>query len=99
MGNEIISSLQLKRPEVYRDIPTILAENHIISEDLAEKLSQMIGFRNILVHNYATVDLPLEYRFLQTRLDDFEDFIKQIADWLKKKKEEKTPQAGSSYLL
>lgn len=78
IGNEIISVLRLKRPERYRDIPMILAMNGIITEDLAEDISQMIGFRNILVHNYASIDLVLEYRFLQTRLSDFYEFKKQI---------------------
>lgn len=83
IGNEIISVLRLKRPERYRDIPVILAMNGIITEDLAEDISQMIGFRNILVDNYASIDLVLEYRFLQTRLSDFYDFKDQIIKWLK----------------
>lgn len=36
VGNEIISKKQLSRPERYRDIPTILAENQIITEELED---------------------------------------------------------------
>jgi uncharacterized protein YutE (UPF0331/DUF86 family) len=85
IGNEIISSLQLKRPERYRDIPYILAEAEIIPESFAEKVALMIGFRNILVHDYASINLRLVYEFLQTKLSDFEEFAKYIADWLKKR--------------
>ena len=84
IGNEIISSLQLQRPERYRDIPIILAEAKIIPKIFAEKIASMIGFRNLLVHDYASMDLNLVYEFLQTRLPDFEAFTKYIAKWLEK---------------
>jgi uncharacterized protein YutE (UPF0331/DUF86 family) len=85
IGNEIISSLQLKRPERYRDIPYILAESKIIPKNFAETIASMIGFRNLLVHDYASINLNLVYEFLQTKLPDFENFTKYIAKWLEKK--------------
>lgn len=85
IGNEIISSLQLKRPERYRDIPYILAESKIIPKNFAETIASMISFRNLLVHDYASINLNLVYEFLQTKLPDFENFTKYIAKWLEKK--------------
>ena len=85
IGNEIISSLQLQRPERYRDIPYILAEAKIIPKTFAEKIASMIGFRNLLVHDYASININLVYEFLQTKLPDFESFAKYIAKWLEKR--------------
>lgn len=82
IGNEIISSLQLQRPEKYRDIPYILARGKIIPEDFADVMGSMIGFRNLLVHDYASINLELVYKFLQTRLTDFKQFIEYIVRWL-----------------
>ena len=82
VGNEIISSLQLQRPERYRDIPYILARSGVISERFADTMASMIGFRNLLVHDYAAINLKLVYEFLQTKLTDFEEFIRQIVEWL-----------------
>ena len=84
VGNEIISSLQLQRPERYRDIPFILAESKIIPKTFAETIAPMIGFRNLLIH-YASINVNLVYEFLQERLPDFESFIRYIAKWLEKK--------------
>jgi uncharacterized protein YutE (UPF0331/DUF86 family) len=84
IGNEIISSLQLRRPERYRDIPYILSEAEIIPRGFADSVASMIGFRKLLVHDYASIDLELVYSFLQTRLTDFESFMKHIASWLEK---------------
>ncbi|MGC8961696.1 MAG: type VII toxin-antitoxin system HepT family RNase toxin [Candidatus Bathyarchaeia archaeon] len=83
VGSEIISSLQLRRPERYRDVPYILAEAKIIPKEYAETFASMIGFRNLLVHDYASINLKLVYEFLQTKLSDIEEFIKHIANWLK----------------
>jgi uncharacterized protein YutE (UPF0331/DUF86 family) len=84
IDNEIISSLQLKRPERYRDIPYILSEAKIIPKTFAETIASMIGFRNLLVHNYASINLNLVYEFLQKKLPDFESFMKHIAKRLEK---------------
>lgn len=83
IGNEIISSLQLRRPERYRDIPYILAEEKIIPKAFAKTIASMIGFRNLLVHDYASINLDLVYEFLQTKLHDFEVFTKYVVKWLK----------------
>jgi uncharacterized protein YutE (UPF0331/DUF86 family) len=84
IGNEIISSLQLKRPERYRDIPYILSDAKIIPRPFADTIASMIGFRNLLVHDYASINLNLVYEFLQTKLLDFENFMKYIVRWLQK---------------
>jgi uncharacterized protein YutE (UPF0331/DUF86 family) len=85
IGNEIISTQQLQRPECYRDIPTILAKAKIIPKPFAETIAAMIGFRNLLVHDYASINIELVYEFLQTRLSDFETFIEYIVKWLNSK--------------
>ena len=84
IGNEIISSLQLQRPERYRDIPYILARSGVMPERFADTMASMIGFKNLLVHDYADINLKLVYEFLQTKLTDFEEFIRHIVEWLKK---------------
>jgi uncharacterized protein YutE (UPF0331/DUF86 family) len=82
IGNEIISSLQLQRPERYRDIPYILAVAKLLPKTFAETIASMIGFRNLLVHDYACIDLDLVYEFLQTKLPNFEAFTTHVAKWL-----------------
>ncbi len=85
VGNEIISMQQLRRPDKYRDIPEILVESGIIPKEFALEFGNMIGFRNLLVHDYTVIDIALEYEFLKTKLHDFEEFMKYITNWLKTK--------------
>lgn len=82
IGSEIISCLQLRRPGRYADIPEILAEAGIIPEELSSEVARMIGFRNLLVHDYARINVNLEHGFLRRRLGDFEAYMKCIVEWL-----------------
>lgn len=46
-------------------------------------LRQMRGFRNILVHEYASVDDELVFKYVKTRQGDFEDFKEAVLKALK----------------
>lgn len=63
----IISKEDLKKPEEYREMILALGQAGILEEEFAEDFSQVAGFRNILVHQYAEVDLETVYQFLQKR--------------------------------
>ena len=76
MGNHVIADLQLGFVNRSRDIPTILADQGWIDEGLKEKWIRMIGFRNILVHEYLDVDRRIVYEVLQNRLED----LRQVRD-------------------
>jgi uncharacterized protein YutE (UPF0331/DUF86 family) len=38
----------------------------------------MVGFRNILVHGYATVDPKIVRNVVENRLDDLTDFVTAV---------------------
>jgi len=80
----IIIDLELKRPEDNYEAVSILFENKIISEDLAQKLTKMIGLRNILVHEYGKIDRKKIYKILKEQIEDLEEFKKQIIKFLQK---------------
>lgn len=80
--NHIISDLCLRKPENYKDIFKVLFENNIISETQFEKFSKMAGFRNILVHDYAKINREMVYEIILNNLNDFEDFIDTISEYI-----------------
>ena len=41
----------------------------------------IIGFRNVLVHEYLDIDREIVYEILQRRLDDFEELRKVFAQF------------------
>ncbi|MCK5044399.1 DUF86 domain-containing protein [Candidatus Parcubacteria bacterium] len=80
----IIIDLGLKRPEDNYEAISLLFQNKVVSEDLAEKITRMIGLRNILVHEYGKIDRKEIYKILKEELSDLEEFEKQAVEFLKR---------------
>jgi len=77
MGSHVIADENLGAVEQSRDIPRRFREHGRISEDLEQRWIRMIGFRNILVHEYVDVDRTIVYDVVQNRLADLND-LKQV---------------------
>ncbi|MGE5346430.1 MAG: type VII toxin-antitoxin system HepT family RNase toxin [Acidithiobacillales bacterium] len=82
VGNHILAAEGANSVEEYADIFSGLAERKVLPPDFAQRIRGMAGFRNLLVHGYARVDLARVHEFLQTRLGDFEAFAKYIVRYL-----------------
>ena len=82
IGGHIIADLKLGEVNWYSDIPALLAEKKFISSELREKWVRMIGFRNILVHDYLEVDRKIVYDVMQNHLQDLEELKKVFAEFL-----------------
>ena len=72
LGNHVVASESLGRVQATADIPRILQDNKIVGPELAETWTQMIGFRNVLAHEYMEIDRSQVYRILTSRLTDLE---------------------------
>ena len=82
IGNHIVADLGLGEVGWYSDIPSWLHEAGYITEEMRETWIRMIGFRNILVHDYLEVDLTIVYQVLQHGLDDFRSLRDVFARFL-----------------
>jgi len=80
LGNHLIADQNLRTPETNRDIFKVLYENKVISRSLFSKLEKMAGFRNILVHDYLTLDRELEYDIIQNNIDDMRKYMEIIVE-------------------
>ncbi|MDO9530479.1 MAG: DUF86 domain-containing protein [Syntrophales bacterium] len=66
----------------YGDVPAILAETNHIDDDLKNKWIRMIGFRNILIHDYLEIDRKIVHDILQNYLADIEAIKRTFAIFL-----------------
>lgn len=82
VGSHIVAEENLGTIDQSRDVPRRLREHGDISEDLEQRWIRMIGFRNILVHEYAEVDRGLVYQIVCERLPDLEEIRKIFARFL-----------------
>ena len=82
IGSHIIAELQLGVVNWHSDIPSILAQRGYIDDFLKEKWIQMIGFRNILVHDYLDIDRRIVHKVLHDGLEDIEALKQVFAQFL-----------------
>ena len=82
--NIITSNLKLGLPSDEDEIFNVLSRKKIISKNMADILSVMKGFRNILVHRYGEVDDELVFENL-SEIEDFEKFKEEILKFIKYK--------------
>ncbi|MEG3056217.1 MAG: DUF86 domain-containing protein [Methanoculleus sp.] len=68
IANHLIAVSSSRRPETYRESFAILCDEGLIPEDLSIQLSDLAGFRNVLVHIYCRLNLDEVYGVLQDDL-------------------------------
>jgi uncharacterized protein YutE (UPF0331/DUF86 family) len=73
-----VSGLKLGLPSEENDLFDKLQKKRVLSKKMCALLKEMRAFRNILIHEYASVDDELVYEKASTRLGDFEKFKKEI---------------------
>lgn len=78
IGSHIISAEGYREPLYGRHVIDILAENGWLDPNVRESLVGMVGFRNILVHDYATIDSSIVFGVLHERLPDLRAFGKSV---------------------
>lgn len=78
MGQYLIRRDKLGVPQSARDVFTLLAQANWISSDLADQMKRMVGFRNIAVHDYQTLQIPITVNIIEKHLDEFLEFSKLV---------------------
>lgn len=78
IGHHLIRRERLGLPQSARDVFDLLAQASWIDAPLANTLKRMIGFRNIAVHNYQALQLPITIAIIETHLDDFLRYSQKI---------------------
>jgi uncharacterized protein YutE (UPF0331/DUF86 family) len=78
----LVTGLRLGIPSEEDDLFEKLEIARIISPQVEEKLKEMKGFRNILVHEYTRIDDKIVYQVARTKLRDFEAFKQEILRYL-----------------
>ena len=66
-------------PQTSRDSFQLLAQNGILSHASATAMKHMVGFRNIAVHNYQNIQLPILQAIVEKHLVDFQSYLGELS--------------------
>jgi uncharacterized protein YutE (UPF0331/DUF86 family) len=79
VASHIVSDQSLGEPQTNRHLFDLLARAGWLDGTLADQLSRMAGFRNVLVHGYDDVDLAVVEDIVRNRLDDLLEFVASVS--------------------
>jgi uncharacterized protein YutE (UPF0331/DUF86 family) len=71
IANHLMKSRKLGLPQDSKDSFSLLQRAGLIDEAMAAALRAMVGFRNIMLHQYQRLDLAIMVEVVERRLDDF----------------------------
>ena len=81
VAQHLASSERWAPPDSNAAAVRALGEHRVIGAELASALARAVGFRNVLVHQYAAVDDTIVIAALD-RVDEFERFVSDVSAWL-----------------
>ncbi len=58
----------------------LLAKHGVITENLAERMRKMVGFRNIAVHDYEALDPNVLHSIVERHLEDLRAVARAVVD-------------------
>ena len=80
LGAHVVAREGLGAVEHYRDVPTRLHAAALLTTEQAELWRRMIGFRNVVVHDYLDVDRAIVFDVLRNHLDDLRGLLAAIVE-------------------
>ena len=75
----LIAQLGFSAPDTPENVFAVLGREGVLSTDLAQRMTGMVRFRNILVHDYLEIDAVIVHTHLAGELDDFNQYAQEIA--------------------
>lgn len=78
MGQHLIRRERLGLPQGTRHIFTLLVQGGWLDSTRAEALKRMVGFRNIAVHDYQTLQLSITVTIITRHLDELLAFSQEM---------------------
>ena len=80
LAMHIVSERKLGIPKASREAFKLLQDVDLIDETLAKTLMNMVGFRNIAVHDYQALQLEILQAILEKHINDFTQFSKVVLE-------------------
>jgi uncharacterized protein YutE (UPF0331/DUF86 family) len=84
VGVHLISSSELPPPDTMGETFDTMVQAEVLDRKLADRLKKAVGFRNIAVHNYRSIDWSIVHSICRDRLGDFDDFARAVVSHMEK---------------
>jgi uncharacterized protein YutE (UPF0331/DUF86 family) len=79
IGAHLIAGMEVAPPDTMGQTFELLAQAGVMNAELANRLKKAVGFRNIAVHNYESINWEIVHSIVKNHLTDFSEFAKIVA--------------------
>jgi uncharacterized protein YutE (UPF0331/DUF86 family) len=84
IGAHLIAGMDVPPPDTMGQTFDLLAQGEVLNNELANSLKKAVGFRNIAVHNYESINWDIVHSIVKYHLADFSEFARVVAMNLEK---------------
>jgi len=84
IGAHLIAGMETPPPDTMGQTFDLLAQEGVLNVELASSLKKAVGFRNIAVHSYESINWSIVHSIVKYHLADFTEFAKVVAMRLEK---------------
>ena len=79
IGTHVIAGMEVPPPDTMGQTFDLLAQEGVLNNELASNLKKAVGFRNIAVHNYESINWNIVHSIVKYHLKDFSEFARAVA--------------------
>lgn len=79
VASHVLADSNEQPPETMGAAFDALASFGVLSPETAVRMKKAVGFRNIAVHNYRTLDWKIVHAICHNRLGDFTEFAQAVS--------------------
>jgi uncharacterized protein YutE (UPF0331/DUF86 family) len=78
LAMHMVARARLGVPQTSRDAFVLLERDGLLTPDTGRRLRAMVGFRNVAVHAYQELQLPVLRAVVEEHLRDFEIYLAEV---------------------
>ncbi len=84
LATHVVRAYSFGMPQTLKENFQILYQNKLVDKALKEKMENMVGFRNIAVHDYESINPAILKSIVENHLKDIEEFYTIILKKIEK---------------
>ncbi len=84
VNTHIITRNKFESPDDYQGTFAVLAHHKVISFELAEKIRESVGLRNMMTHGYEKIQRQKMFNDIINGIDQYSVYMKAITDYMEK---------------
>ncbi len=81
IATHIIADFDTPPPSTMAESFDRLQHLQVITGETSVRMKKAVGFRNVSVHEYQSIDWLIVYKIISEHLSDFKDFARQVHAW------------------